>query len=539
MMTHLEFDDYLGPPGAPDIFDARDFFHFIPSDRSQPAKASPIRAVLVDSPVYSPKDSYGCRGLVQSLLTDDNLEDSVFGDHSDSPPFCMTNDSTSTCFCGDQHLDMDNNHGSFVIRSISSWYIQWTEPGANSSICLHGCDTNGKVHWSSSPIVKRLSNTHVVSATGTHYHLLGPLNISGISSSQSFHATVIRKFRHGFPENWKQVLSEWVGLCHTLLEAFPDHTSDPDIGSDLFPVSESRSYFYSDSSDPEPYESFSSSHSFHDFSFDKSEALLGSSKGYRSAADLPSHHGHTHHSSKSRGSRSSESTSSGRRSSHSYSYRDDSNEDGRDPSGMGSLQRRLSCSSESSKSRHRHGSDISSQSVSGLVRTAAIQKASKHLGKDYERRADDIISRISLDPEASLFNKHSHSPKRQRQHQSGSSIDSESKKSRKARQGVIGCCAASSCSRTANQRCTHLFCKQCCLQSGNRCEEHSSHLPPKDIAILPVDIKPPPPSTIIHRQGCQGSAKCTNKLNKKCPNKLCRDCCSNRDPPCRVHAAPS
>ena len=528
-MTSLEFDDFLSTPNSLHIFDAKDFF--ADTSNQHKTRSSPVRGNLIDSPVYSPKDNFLGRDFLHSIIPED-LEDSVFGcsvEHS--PSFSRTTDSPSTCFCGERHHDFDNNSSEFVVRSISGWYLQWLEPGVNSNVCVHGIDPHQRVHWSSSQIVKRLSQNHVVSATGTHYHLLGSLHMPSMSSSHTFHSSVITQFRLGFPENWKQVLLEWVGFCHTLLEAFPDH-SDPDEPG--FQLSASRSYFYTDSSDQDHFDYYPRSGLSDDpvhLSSSRAEHAPGrsSKRHYRTAADHTSSRGSSsHHSSKSRSSRSTSSSDHHHhRSNGAYSsQRDDANDDGRDPS-----RHALPRGADSKSSRHRHSDH---RTLSHLVFSAAEQKASKYLGKHFEMHADEIAARLQNGASDPMLYSHRGSPKRSRFPNPVGDAES-SKKARRARVNTAGACCAPNCTRTANQRCSLLFCRQCCLLSGNRCEEHSANPSSKELFH---DSKPPLPS-VIHRQACQGTTSCTNKLNKKCPHKLCRDCCSNRQVPCRVHSSSS
>ncbi|KAJ8045098.1 Mis18-binding protein 1 [Holothuria leucospilota] len=68
--------------------------------------------------------------------------------------------------------------------------------------------------WHSSAISKRLSPRHLVTASGSHYRIKGPINIE-MTLENGFSAELVKKFLKGFPADWKEIIQE---QCLTLEE---------------------------------------------------------------------------------------------------------------------------------------------------------------------------------------------------------------------------------------------------------------------------------------------------------------------------------
>ena len=66
-----------------------------------------------------------------------------------------------------------------------------------------------ELKWRSGPVTDRLSASLLVTKSGQLYHLMGHLNMEDAAKElPQLSSQVLRKFRRGFPSQWKALLWE-------------------------------------------------------------------------------------------------------------------------------------------------------------------------------------------------------------------------------------------------------------------------------------------------------------------------------------------
>ncbi|XP_071449960.1 uncharacterized protein [Hetaerina americana] len=99
---------------------------------------------------------------------------------------------------------MSINSNQQVLNLLVDWYISPSEKGVH----LEGMLLN-EGHWKTSPIAVRVGPTTLKTSSGTTYNISGQMCRPEGENIPEF---VYENFRLGFPDNWQEVVQEWIAL---------------------------------------------------------------------------------------------------------------------------------------------------------------------------------------------------------------------------------------------------------------------------------------------------------------------------------------
>nr|XP_032832454.1 mis18-binding protein 1-like isoform X4 [Petromyzon marinus] len=96
---------------------------------------------------------------------------------------------------------------------LTSWIVQPLDDF--SAVCLVGrrlSASQNEEYWHSSAIVKRISAQRFETASGSIYVLEGCINAQDARMEAGFSWNMIKTFKHGFPEDWKQFIDKYLAV---------------------------------------------------------------------------------------------------------------------------------------------------------------------------------------------------------------------------------------------------------------------------------------------------------------------------------------